>query len=88
MKMDVGELPYFEHITKHFKQGTKIGCDPGQIPTGSFQARSKYFKEKGFEMCTLKENLVDQVWEKQGRPERPVNKVFVHDVKYNGKSVN
>lgn len=37
MKMDVGEPTYFEWITKNITKGSKIGCDPGLIPT------SKYF---------------------------------------------
>lgn len=34
MKMDVGVPPYFEHIKDMMSNGTKIGVDPEQVPTG------------------------------------------------------
>ena len=52
----------------------------------AFRNRSKYFKEKNLEMIGIGENLVDAVWGSE-KPPMPGNKVFVHDEKYAGMSV-
>jgi Xaa-Pro aminopeptidase len=48
--------------------------------------RSKYFKEKGIEMITITQNLVDSVWGSD-KPSMPQGKVFVHEDKYAGLTV-
>lgn len=53
---------YYEWLAENLKEGQKIGVDPTQIGPSGFKNRSKYFKEKGFEMVTISQNLVDSVW--------------------------
>ena len=96
MKMEAGIKTYFEWISENLKSGDKIGVDPSQIASGitfaynlniaGFKNRSKYFKEKGLEMVTITENLVDTVWGAD-KPPMPEEKVFVHEVKYSGITV-
>ena len=61
-KMEQGIDTYFEWLSKTLSSGHRIGVDPSQISALSFKNRSTYFKEKGFEMVTITENLVDKVW--------------------------
>ena len=48
--------------------------------------RSKYFQEKGLELVTITQNLVDTVWGSD-KPPMPQEKVFIHEVKYSGLTV-
>jgi len=59
MKWEAGSKTYFEWLSEILKEGQKIGVDPTQIGASSFRNRSKYFKEKGLEMVTITQNLVD-----------------------------
>ena len=87
MKIDVGLPYYFDWLVQNLSPSSKIGFDPSQLPIASFKARSKYFAEKGFELYPVSQyNLVDKVWGEE-RPVRPTNKVFVHEEKYSGSSV-
>jgi Xaa-Pro aminopeptidase len=61
-KMEAGVTTYFEWISQNLKSGEKIGVDPSQIAVAPFRNRSKYFHEKGLEMVTIQQNLVDSVW--------------------------
>lgn len=62
-----------------------VSLSYGEILAG-FKNRKKYFEEKGLEMLTIEENLVDLVWA-TGKPSIPQDKVFVLDVKYAGETV-
>lgn len=52
----------------------------------AFENRSKYFEEKELKMVPVLENLVDLVWG-QEKPPMPKNKVFIHEHKYAGLTV-
>ncbi len=52
----------------------------------AYKNRSKYFSDLGFEMVSITDNLVDQVWG-EARPSRPKAEVFIHEVKYSGATV-
>ena len=94
--METGQDSYFEWITKNLPKGSKIGFDATQISQGiicqnneyaaAFKNRNKYFVDLGFELTSITENLVDLVWA-ESRPSRPQAKVFIHEVKYAGASV-
>lgn len=96
--MDVGHPAYFEWIASSAEKGAKIGFDPSMIPTGnsfylinyvlaSYKIRSKFFLEKGLEIVPITQNLIDEVWQSHSKPPMPKEPVFVHEVKYSGRSV-
>lgn len=57
--MEAGLPTYFEWVSQNLKAGDKIGVDPSQVAVAPFKNRSKYFQEKGLEMVTISQNLVD-----------------------------
>lgn len=87
MKMEPGVQTYFEWLAANMLPEARIGVDPSQVSVAGFRNRSKYFKEKGFEMVTIVENLVDLVWGSE-KPPLPTAKVFVHELQYSGASVH
>ena len=42
-------------------------------------------KLNGVSLVKSNENLVDVVWRDNGKPDPPVNEVFIHPLKYSGK---
>jgi len=56
------------------------------VAVAPFRNRSKYFQEKGLQMVTIQQNLVDSVWGAD-KPAIPQAQVFVHEVKYAGLTV-
>lgn len=78
---------YFEWLAENLtKGGQKVGLDATQIGAAGFRNRSKYFTEKNIEMKAIDQNLVDEVWGAE-KPAIPSEKVFIHEVKYSGESV-
>jgi Xaa-Pro aminopeptidase len=86
MKMEPGLTTYFDWLASNLTSGQVIGVDPSQISASGFKMRSAYFQEKGIEFRTIKENLVDKVWD-YNKPPMPQEPVFLHEVKYAGLTV-
>jgi Xaa-Pro aminopeptidase len=84
MKMDGKQPTWFDWTAQNLSKGAKIGIDFTQYPAGPLETRTKFFEEKEMTVVEVK-NLVDLVWEKDGRPPRPQNPVFHLEAKYNGK---
>ena len=85
MKMDVKEPTWFGWTADNLEKGAKIGIDFTQYPTEPLEMRVKFFEEKQMEIKEVC-NLVDKVWEKDGRPAMPQNPVSFLDDKYTGKT--
>jgi Xaa-Pro aminopeptidase len=87
MKWEGGSKTYFEWIAETLTtSGQKIGYDATQIGASAYRNRSKYFTEKGIIMKAIDKNLVDEVWD-ANKPPIPQEKVFIHEVKYSGETV-
>ena len=84
MKWEAKAKTYFEWLSE--SSCKRIGIDPSQLGVAGFRNRSKYFAEKGLEMCPVTENLVDKVWGAE-KPPVPQAKAFVLDIKYAGETV-
>jgi hypothetical protein len=70
MKWDSEEPTWFAWTAENLEKGAKIGIDFSQYPAGSLETRTKFFQEKEMAVVEVK-NLVDLVWEKDGRPPMP-----------------
>jgi len=86
MKIDVGLPYYFEWVHDNLPKGTRIGVDTSTMSRLAYDRRLKSFGEKGVELISVPENLVDKVWG-AAKPKRPEGKVFVHEVEFTGASV-
>lgn len=86
MKQGLPDVPTWqEFLSKHLKQGTRIGIDPTLISAVDAENLKKSLEPRGSELVSLQQNPVDIVWGKD-RPPCPHNRVFPLDVKYAGES--
>lgn len=81
MKMGIPGFDTIEEfISKNFENG-RLGLDFELYPEGSFKRLKENIPE-GIEVVDI--NLTKELW--KDRPALPKEKVFVHDIKYSGKS--
>ncbi|XP_066984437.1 xaa-Pro aminopeptidase 1-like isoform X3 [Macrobrachium rosenbergii] len=66
--------------------GPRVGADSKLIDAQIWQILSEQFKIFGIEMVEVEENLVDLIWETDNRPDYPSDPIFIHELKYAGKS--
>ncbi|KAF8156834.1 Creatinase/aminopeptidase [Crassisporium funariophilum] len=85
MKQGLPDVPTWqEFLHKNLDPSTKIGIDATLIAASDAESLNKQLSAKDSQLVSLKQNLVDAVWEE--RPSRPANKVFHLDEKYSGQS--
>jgi Xaa-Pro aminopeptidase len=78
-------LTMVQWLSKHCKEGDRIGVDPNLYSTRQWKTLVTAFDNEGCVMTPVKENLVDLVWDDQ--PLQPNNPVISLDIKFAGKSV-
>jgi len=85
-KMRLPETPdIFSWIKQELKKNDTVGIDPELLSYNTVFALKSLLKNKGIEVKSIENNLVDFIWEDQ--PEFPMDKIKVHDLKYAGESV-
>lgn len=89
MKAGMPDVPDInDWIVNNLTAGQKVGIDAWLLSSSSAKAMIKAFSEKGIELVAVKENPVDIVWGKRGRPSYPQNPIEVLDISRSGKSHN
>lgn len=76
---------WFNWVKENMKEGSKVGLDFTQYAEARLATRIEEFEKKGITLVST-ENLVDQVWAKQGKPEKKLNPAFHLEEKWTGKS--
>lgn len=83
-KLNIPHAP--EHrtwLTNTLGTNAKVAYDGRQFSVGRVRAWEKIFKEKNIQQIA-ELDLIDRVW--QDRPSLPLDSVFIHDIKYAGKT--
>lgn len=74
---------HIDYIVKNLPDGSTIGFDGYCMPLGSVNSLIKQSENKSFKIES-KYDLFDEVW--TDRPSIPTEPIFIHDLKYAGKS--
>jgi Xaa-Pro aminopeptidase len=74
-----------EWMAKELRAGDTLGLDPRLISHKDYGELEKLFRDRGFRLKSIEENLVDKVWD--ARPAPPRRKIIIHPRKYAGESV-
>ncbi|XP_028403265.1 xaa-Pro aminopeptidase 1-like isoform X1 [Dendronephthya gigantea] len=72
-------------LAQELPSGSLVGADPWLMSFDSWEKIRKTLKLSGVSLVKSRENLVDVVWREFGKPEPPMNEVFIHDMKYAGQ---
>ena len=81
--VDPGVPSYTEWLRETLKENDMIGFDGRVFSINMVKAMEKEFNDKKISL-NIDLDLVNELWE--DRPEIPKEKIFIHDVKYAGKS--
>lgn len=81
--VDPGVPTSTEWLKDVLKEGSTIGFDGSVFSVDMVKNMEKEFKKKKFTL-KMEQDLINDLWE--DRPEIPKDSIFVHDVKYAGKS--
>ncbi|GAA0120909.1 MAG: aminopeptidase P family protein [Clostridium argentinense] len=83
-KMGQPSVPtYIEWIKENVEKSSTIGFDGKVFPVSLYKGMLLKLASKNLKFET-KYDLIDEIW--QGRPELPSSQVFIHDIKYAGKT--
>lgn len=83
-KMGIPGYPtYIEWIRDTLKEGETVGFDGKLFPQSDVLEMQKKFENKKIKIVE-EYDLISSIW--TDRPELPMNKIFIHDVKYAGKT--
>lgn len=74
-----------DYLYKNLKSGDKVGFDGASFAASDGKKFRAKLAEKNIEIVS-DQDLIDQIWE--DRPPIPENDIFVHEVKYAGKTRN
>ncbi|WP_315110611.1 aminopeptidase P family protein [Clostridium intestinale] len=80
---DLGVPSYTEWLKNTLKKGSTVGFDGSVFSVDLFKGMEKAFKSKNINI-KIEKDLIDEIWE--DRPEIPKELVFLHGIKYAGKS--
>ncbi|MNO93308.1 Aminopeptidase [compost metagenome] len=80
---DLGVPSYTEWLKNTLKEGSTVGFDGSVFSVDLFKGMEKAFKSKNINI-KIEKDLIDEIWE--DRPEIPKELVFLHGIKYAGKS--
>lgn len=80
---DLGVPSYTEWLKNTLKEGSTVGFDGSVFSVDLFKGMGKAFKSKNINI-KIEKDLIDEIWE--DRPEIPKELVFLHGIKYAGKS--
>jgi len=78
-----GVPSYIAWLRDVLKEGSNVGFDGNVFSVDMVKDMEKEFKTKKIEL-KIKKDLINELW--KDRPEMPKGSVFLHDVKYAGKS--
>ena len=81
--VDPGVPSYTEWLKEVLKEGSIIGFDGNVFSVDLVKNMEKAFKPKGISL-KMELDLINELWE--DRPEIPKGSIFVHEIKYAGKS--
>jgi Xaa-Pro aminopeptidase len=81
--VDPGVPSYTDWLKDVLKEGRTVGFDGSIFSIDMVKDMEKAFKTKGITL-KMEQDLINELWE--DRPEIPKGSIFVHDVKYAGKS--
>ncbi|XP_064089431.1 xaa-Pro aminopeptidase 1-like isoform X2 [Macrobrachium nipponense] len=65
---------------------SRVGADPKLIGAETWLTVSNLLQYYGLEVVEVEENLVDLIWKTDGRPDYVSDPIFIHELKYAGKS--
>ncbi|QAT60920.1 aminopeptidase P family protein [Acidilutibacter cellobiosedens] len=83
-KMGMPGVPtYQEWIIDNLKLGDTVGINGKIFPQSDVKNMEKKFSSKNIKIVDS-EDLIEELW--SDRPELPMDKIFVHDAKYAGKT--
>ncbi|NOZ14131.1 MAG: aminopeptidase P family protein [Acidobacteria bacterium] len=73
-------------ISDQLFKGDRVGVDARLFTGAEFSSMAETWSRNGIELVSLRENLVDGIWEDQpGVPSEPIR---VHPIEFSGKSVS
>lgn len=81
--MDPGVPFYSEWLAEGLTQGSRVGFDGSLFSVDQVRRFEKDFKEKEIQL-EISQDLINELW--NDRPAIPGNPLFLHEVKYAGKS--
>ncbi|MBL4932131.1 aminopeptidase P family protein [Clostridium paridis] len=81
--VDPGVPSYTEWLKETLKENDMIGLDGRVFSINMVKAMEKELNDKKISL-KIDLDLIDELW--KDRPEIPMDKIFIHDVKYAGKS--
>ncbi len=81
--VDPGVPSYTEWLKDVLREGNIIGFDGSVFSVNMLKNMEKAFKTKGITL-KMEHDLINELWE--DRPAIPNGSIFVHDIKYAGKS--
>ncbi|MBN1250833.1 MAG: aminopeptidase P family protein [Bacteroidales bacterium] len=86
VKLKIPHTPeYIEWLNKELKVGETVAFDAKVFPVGLIQIMESVFNRKSIKINGSLD-FIETLW--TDRPEIPKNKIFIHDIKYAGKSSN
>lgn len=80
---DPGVPSYTEWLKNTLKEESTVGFDGSVFSVDLFKGMEKAFKSKNINI-KIEKDLIDEIW--KDRPEIPKELVFLHGIKYAGKS--
>ncbi|ORX77197.1 putative Xaa-Pro aminopeptidase P [Basidiobolus meristosporus CBS 931.73] len=86
MKQGLPDVPTWqEYVVKNLPAGSRVGIDPKLLTAPEARKLRDELQSVDSSLVTIHENLIDQIWDDQ--PAFPSNKIFVHPIKYAGRSI-
>ncbi|WP_416198450.1 MAG: Xaa-Pro aminopeptidase [Sporanaerobacter sp.] len=83
-KMGIPGVPsYMEWLKENLAEGSSLGYDGKVFPVSDVKQIEEKLSSKNIKLVE-EYDLVGEIW--KDRPELPMDKVFIHEVKYAGKS--
>ena len=84
VKLIIPHTPeYINWLNKKLDTNSKVAFDAKVFPVGLAQTMESVFNRKSIKI-NGNFDFINEIW--KDRPEIPTNKIFIHDVKYAGKS--
>nr|AMO02532.1 xaa-pro aminopeptidase 1c [Tityus serrulatus] len=77
----------YEWLIENLSNGSQVGADPRLIKQKTWIKLEEKLAKSAIILRKDYKNLVDEIWtESNGRPSPPAEKIFIHEIKYAGKS--
>lgn len=82
--VDPGVPTYTQWLKDTLPEGSCVGFDGTVFSVDMVKEMQTAFELKGLTL-NMEQDLIGELWT-EGRPEMPLNPIFIHDIKYAGKS--